>query len=54
MIQNKKGKPSPAFTKVFLSAPQYNPSNSGKGEQGNYKREYNKTERAKASKERQA
>ncbi len=31
-------KPSEAFIKVFLSAPQYNPSNSGKGPNGNYKR----------------
>lgn len=30
-------KPSAAFTKVFLSAPQYNPANSGKGPKGNYK-----------------
>lgn len=44
-------KPSAAFEKVFLSAPQYNPSNSGKGEQGNYKRAYNKTAKAKEAKE---
>ena len=39
MSQNKKSsKPSPEFTKVFLSAPQYNPANSGQGPNGNYKR----------------
>lgn len=32
---------------VFLSAPQLNPSNSGKGKNGNYKRQYNKTSKSK-------
>ena len=31
------------FSKTFLSAPQANPSNSGKGKKGNYKRPYDKT-----------
>lgn len=40
---------SPAFIKVFMSAPQLNPSNSGKGKNGNYVRAYSKTKRAKDS-----
>lgn len=40
-------KVSKIFEKVFLSAPQRNPNNSGKGKNGNYKRAYNKTKRAK-------
>ena len=36
-------KQSKAFAKVFLSAPQLNPQNSGV----NYKRSYNKTQKAK-------
>lgn len=38
MSKNKSSKPSEAYIKVFLSAPQYNPANSGKGPNGNYKR----------------
>ena len=44
-------KPSKEFTKVFLSAPQRNPANSGKGKEGNYKRAYSKTLGAAASRE---
>lgn len=40
-------KNSAAFTKVFLSAPQLNPSNSGKGSKGNYKCSYDKTHKSK-------
>ena len=40
-------KPSDAYIKVFQSAPQLNPGNSGKGPNGSYKRSYNKTQRAK-------
>lgn len=40
-------KPSDAFIKVFQSAPQLNPGNSGKGPNGSYKRPYNKTQKAK-------
>lgn len=36
-------KQSKEFIKVFLSAPQLNPENSGKGKNGNYKRPYAKT-----------
>lgn len=34
---------SKEYTKTFLSAPQRNPANSGKGKNGNYKRSYSKT-----------
>lgn len=40
-------KVSKIFEKLFLSAPQRNPSNSGKGKNGSYKRQYNKTKRSK-------
>jgi hypothetical protein len=40
-------KPSEAYIKVFQSAPQLNPGNSGKGPNGSYKRSYNKTQQAK-------
>lgn len=42
-------KHSQAYIKTFLSAPQLNPSNSGKGKNGNYKRSYSKTLGAAAS-----
>lgn len=44
-------KHSDAFTKTFLSVPQLNPANSGKGKNGNYKRSYSKTLGAAASRE---
>ena len=43
-------KPSEAYIKVFQSAPQLNPGNSGKGPNGSYKRPYNKTEQSKREK----
>lgn len=36
-------KTSKAFDQTFLSAPQLNAGNSGKGSNGNYKRPYSKT-----------
>lgn len=40
---------SAEYKKVFLSAPQLNPSNSGKGKNGNYKCSYNKTKKNKTN-----